>query len=321
MGSILNYPHDEGKIWRMANAKIEDALPNIETDPEKFHEHYQNLAPTQKEQEQCLEEINTRLYDHCLIPYDFQYCNKCDFIYNLTPYRIYTILKEEEPISSCTSESNSTFNSDSNSDDDDNNGSSSVQNNNSDNNGNLNSDSDSEQYITLLDLSKDQELRWFSDNDEGIMPEHAHDTNAKFDLRYLKKDAIKLEPHSCICIDLKIALEIPTTIVQLASRSSLVNKGISIRKEIINAGYVRNIIAILQNDSEKTYIIEPNKKITQAIFLSLVKIAQLVLVENRKKLRITTREIQGFGLTDRIDVPVNMTEEEIINKGEIISTC
>ncbi|KAG9290187.1 hypothetical protein G9A89_022163 [Geosiphon pyriformis] len=55
----------------MANAKIEGTSPNIvlvlnlgtfidlENSPEEFHEHYQNLAPTRKEQEQCLEEINT----------------------------------------------------------------------------------------------------------------------------------------------------------------------------------------------------------------------------------------------------------------------
>ncbi|KAG9290273.1 hypothetical protein G9A89_022249 [Geosiphon pyriformis] len=67
-----DYPHNEGEIWRMVNAKIEDALPSeileiknnpskpvkvvlipnpdafldIETGPEKFYEHYQNLAPT-----------------------------------------------------------------------------------------------------------------------------------------------------------------------------------------------------------------------------------------------------------------------------------
>ncbi|KAG9301285.1 hypothetical protein G9A89_012668 [Geosiphon pyriformis] len=43
------------------------------------------------------------------------------------------------------------------------------------------------------------------------MPELVHDTNAKFDLRYPKKDLIKLKPHLRTCIDLKIALEIPAT--------------------------------------------------------------------------------------------------------------
>ncbi|KAG9297677.1 hypothetical protein G9A89_011192 [Geosiphon pyriformis] len=105
------------------------------------------------------------------------------------------------------------------------------------------------------------------------MPECAHDTDAGFDLRYLEKEAIKLKPNSCTCIDLKIALEIPaTTMIQLASRSSLAKKRINIRRGIINVEYVKNIITMLQNNSEKTYIIEPNEKIAQAIFLPLVKI-------------------------------------------------
>ncbi|KAG9292982.1 hypothetical protein G9A89_016344 [Geosiphon pyriformis] len=166
-----------------------------------------------------------------------------------------------------------------------------------------------------------QPKRWFSNNDEDIMSEHIHNTDAGFDLRYPRKDAIKLESYSRICIDLKIALEISATImVQLASRNSLVKKGINIRRGIIDVEYIGNIITMLQNDSEKTYIIEPNKKIAQAIFLPLVKIAQLVLVRKREKLGITARGIQGFGSTDRIDIPVNMAEEKIVDKEEIIST-
>ncbi|KAG9297002.1 hypothetical protein G9A89_008588 [Geosiphon pyriformis] len=106
------------------------------------------------------------------------------------------------------------------------------------------------------------------------MPKCMHNTNAGFDLKYPGKDAIKLEPHSHTCINLKVVLEIPTTtIVQLASRSSLAKKGINIKEEIIDAKYVENIIAMLQNNSEKAYIIKPNKKIAQTIFLPLVKIA------------------------------------------------
>ncbi|KAG9299555.1 hypothetical protein G9A89_020726 [Geosiphon pyriformis] len=211
---------------------------------------------------------------------------------------IYTI-PEKEAISSCTLESESTFNPNSNSDNnnDKNNGSSSAQYGNEDNN-NLDSNSNSETYITLPDLIKEQELKWFSDNNEGIMPECIHNTNAGFDLRYSGKYSIKLEPHSCICIDLKIALEIlATTIVQLTSRSSLAKKEINIREEIINTRYVENIIAMLQNDSKKAYIIDPNEKITQTIFLLLVKIAQLMSVKNKEELGITAREIQRFGST------------------------
>ncbi|KAG9306649.1 hypothetical protein G9A89_004196 [Geosiphon pyriformis] len=119
-----------------------------------------------------------------------------------------------------------------------------------------------------------------------------HNTDARFNLRYPGKNAIKLEPHLCICLDLKIALEIlTTTIVQLASRSSLAKREINIRGGIIDTGYVRNIITILQNDSEKTYIIELNEKIAQAIFLPLIKVAQLVLVKKKKELGITAKGI------------------------------
>ncbi|KAG9297813.1 hypothetical protein G9A89_000118 [Geosiphon pyriformis] len=154
------------------------------------------------------------------------------------------------------------------------------------------------------------------------MPEHVHNTNAEFDLRYLGKNFIKLEPHLHTCIDLKIVLEIlATTMVQLASRSSLAKRGINIRGGIIDTEYVGNIITMLQNDSEKAYIIDPNEKIAQSIFLPLVKVAQLISVKNKKKLGITAREIQRFGSMNRINIPVNMTEEKIVDKEEIISTC
>ncbi|KAG9292011.1 hypothetical protein G9A89_017910 [Geosiphon pyriformis] len=163
-------PHDNDELWQMAITKIEDTSPKeirtiknnppepIELDwdaepvinflePEEFHEHYQNLAPTREEQEQC----------------DFEYCDNCDFIYNPPPHIIYTIPEEKEPISSCALESESLINHDPDSDDDNKNtGSSSVQNNN-DNKDDSDSDSNSnlnyEQYIALPDLSKEQELK------------------------------------------------------------------------------------------------------------------------------------------------------------------
>ncbi|KAG9293014.1 hypothetical protein G9A89_016376 [Geosiphon pyriformis] len=244
-------------------------------EPEKFHEHYQTLASTREEQEQCLAQINTKLCDYCLILCDFQYCNECNLIYNPLPYMIYTIPEKKKPINNCTSESKSIFNPNSNSDNDNkNNGSSSVQYGN-EISSDSNSNSNYEHYIALPDLFKKQELKWYSDNDKSIILKRAHDTDAE---------------------------------------------GINIRGGIIDAEYVENIVAMLQNDSEKAYIIKPNEKIAQAIFLPLVKIAQLVSVKKRKELEITARGIQKFRSTDRIDVPVNMAEEEIIGQEEIIST-
>ncbi|KAG9294670.1 hypothetical protein G9A89_008149 [Geosiphon pyriformis] len=142
-----------------------DAEPIINLlDLEQFHKHYQELAPTREEQEQWLEQLNTRLYQHCLILCDFQYCDECDLIYNPPPCIIYTIPEEEEPISRCALESKSIFNPDSNSNnnDDKNTGSSFVQygdNNNTDSNSDSNFDLNYKQYIALLDLSKKQELK------------------------------------------------------------------------------------------------------------------------------------------------------------------
>ncbi|KAG9297007.1 hypothetical protein G9A89_008593 [Geosiphon pyriformis] len=163
------------------------------------------------------------------------------------------MIPEEKPISSCALELESVFNPDSNSDNDndENTGSSSIQDGNKNIN-DLDSNSNPEIYIALPNLSKEQKLKWYSDNNKSIMPEHVHDTDAGFDLKYPGKGAIKLEPNSCTCIDLKIALEIPATImIQLASRNSLAKKGINIRGEIINVKYVGNIITMLQNDSER----------------------------------------------------------------------
>ncbi|KAG9305330.1 hypothetical protein G9A89_007825 [Geosiphon pyriformis] len=312
------------EIWTIKNNSPEpikldwDAEPVINfLEPEEFHEYYQNLAPTREEQEQWLAQLNTKLCHHCLIPSDFEYCDDCDLIYNPSPHMIYSIPEEKE------SESQINYNPDSDNNDK-NTGFSFVQNSNDDKNdsdSDLKSELNYEQYIALPDLSKKQELKWYSDNGKGIIPERTHDMDAGFDLRYPGKDAIKLKPHSHICIDLKIALEIPaTTMVQLASRSSLAKRGINIRGGIIDTGYVGNIITMLQNNSEKAYIIEPNEKIAQAIFLPLIRVAQLVSVEKREELRITARGIQGFGSTSRIDVQVNMAEEEIVGQGKIIST-
>ncbi|KAG9307143.1 hypothetical protein G9A89_016971 [Geosiphon pyriformis] len=133
-------PHDNDELWWMAIAKIEGASPKeirtiknnppepIELDwnaepvinflePEKFYEHYQNLAPTREEQKQWLAQLNTRLYCQCLIPSDFEYCDNCNFIYNPPPYMIYTIPEEEEPISSCALESKLLINHNLDSDD------------------------------------------------------------------------------------------------------------------------------------------------------------------------------------------------------------
>ncbi|KAG9301530.1 hypothetical protein G9A89_008382 [Geosiphon pyriformis] len=101
-------------------------------------------------------------------------------------------------------------------------------------------------YQQLAPTKKEQEQHLEHNNNKDIMPEHVHNTDVGFNLRYLGKDVIKLESYFCTYIDLKVALEIPaTTMIQLASRTNLAKKRINIRERIIDTRYVGNIIAML----------------------------------------------------------------------------
>ncbi|KAG9300719.1 hypothetical protein G9A89_023517 [Geosiphon pyriformis] len=161
-------------------------------------------------------------------------------------------------------------------------------------------DTETEQYLAYSNLFKELELKWYSDNKEKICSERAHDTDAA--------------SHSLIKIDLKIVLEIPvSTMVQVASRSSLAKKEIDIKRGIIDASYIGNIIMMLQNNLNRLYKIESQEKIAQAIFLPLVKILQLTL------LGVTVQEINGFKSSRRGNVPVNFTEENS-NQVKFINT-
>ncbi|KAG9307268.1 hypothetical protein G9A89_017096 [Geosiphon pyriformis] len=273
-----SYPHNDHEIWRMANAKAESAMPEeireikdnswmpkytgpdypkddfFTDDPDAFQNRYQELAPTCEEQEQRLADLNTKLCDHCLISYHFQYCDECNLMFNLPPRILFPITKLPEP---------------------------------------------KEEYLAYPDLSKELELKWYSDNKEEICFKKAHNTNAGFDLQYSGQSPIIIAPHSLVKIDLKIALEIPVT-----------KKGINIKGGIINAGYTENIIVMLQNNSNRPYKIESQEKIAQTIFLSLVKIPQLTPVTIREELGLTAQGINGFELSGRGNILINFTEED-----------
>ncbi|KAG9301861.1 hypothetical protein G9A89_004540 [Geosiphon pyriformis] len=148
-------------------------------DPDAFQNQYQELVPTQKEQEQRLADLNTKLCDHCLILCYFQYCNKCDLMFNLLPRILFSITKLPE--------------------------------------------SEEKEVLITKNMS-------FQDPTEDTETEH------------------------------------------------LAKKKINIKEGIIDAGYIENIIMMLQNNLDRPYKIELQEKIVQAIFLPLVKIPQLTLV-------------------------------------------
>ncbi|KAG9306987.1 hypothetical protein G9A89_000901 [Geosiphon pyriformis] len=119
----------------------------------------EELAPTHEKQEQRLADLNTKLCDHYLIPCHFQYCNKCDLMFNLSPRILFPITKLPEPEEEVLITEDMSFQDPT-------------------------EDTETEQYLAYSDLSKKLELKWYSDNEEGICPKKTHDTNASFDLQY-----------------------------------------------------------------------------------------------------------------------------------------
>ncbi|KAG9305659.1 hypothetical protein G9A89_022581 [Geosiphon pyriformis] len=182
---------------------------NFFTDnPDTFQNQYQELVPTRKEQKQRLANLNIKLCDYCLIPCHFQYCDKCDLMFNPPPKILFSITELSEPKKEVLIIEDISFQDPT-------------------------EDTKTEQYLTYPNLSKELELKWYSNNKEKICPERAHDTDAGFDLQYPEQSSIIIAPHSLIKIDLKIVLEIPvSTMVQVVSQSSLAKKKIDIKKEL-----------------------------------------------------------------------------------------
>ncbi|KAG9297660.1 hypothetical protein G9A89_011175 [Geosiphon pyriformis] len=161
--------------------------------------------------------------------------------------------------------------------------------------------------IYLIKNQPALQLKYFNNNRQGIKPEKAHEIDAGYDLRYPDKDTLVLKPKSLTKINLKIALKIPPeAIVQIASQSSLASKGINVREEIIDAGYIGDITVMLQNETDKPFKIEHAEKIAQAIYLLLINISGLQVVNQREQLGKSDRRTQGFGSTGQFTVPVNI---------------
>ncbi|KAG9298560.1 hypothetical protein G9A89_018919 [Geosiphon pyriformis] len=160
---------------------------------EEEHATRLELAPTREEQEQKLADLNTKLCNHCLIPCHFQYCDECNLMFNPPPRILFPITELPEPEKEVLITEDMSFQD-------------------------LTEDTETEQYLAYPNLSKELKLKWYSDNEEGICPERVHNTNAGFNLQYLRQSPIIIAPHSLVKIDLKIALEISvSTMVQVAS--------------------------------------------------------------------------------------------------------
>ncbi|KAG9305991.1 hypothetical protein G9A89_009315 [Geosiphon pyriformis] len=151
------------------------------------------------------------------------------------------------------------------------------------------------------------QFKYFDNNGQGIKPEKAHKIDAEYNFRYLGKDTLVLQPKCLTKINFRIALKIlPKAIVQIASQLLLANKGINVKKRVIDAEYTGDITIMLQNETDKPFKIEHAEKIIQTIYLLLINISGLQSVKNREQLRKSERKTQGFGSTGRFTVPVNI---------------
>ncbi|KAG9301743.1 hypothetical protein G9A89_003289 [Geosiphon pyriformis] len=159
----------------------------------------------------------------------------------------------------------------------------------------------------LIENQPTIQLKYFDNNGQRIKPEKAHKINARYDLRYLGKDTLVLQPKSLTKINLKIALEIPLrAMIQIAFRSSLASKRINIRGGVIDAEYTEDITIMLQNETDKPFRIEHAEKIAQAIYLPLINISGLQSVKNREQEEKSERGTQSFGSIGQFTVPVNI---------------
>ncbi|KAG9286217.1 hypothetical protein G9A89_014203 [Geosiphon pyriformis] len=159
-----------------------------------------------------------------------------------------------------------------------------------------------EKSITIpIYLTENQliiQLKYFDNNGKRIKPEKAHEIDAGYNLRYPGKDTLVFQPKFLTKINLRIVLEIlPEAIVQIAFQLLLASKGINIKEEVIDAEYIRNIIIMLQNETNKPFRIEHAEKIAQAIYLPLINILGLQSVNNREQLGRNEKGTQSFGST------------------------
>ena len=160
------------------------------------------------------------------------------------------------------------------------------------------------------------QIKVFTNNGKGKLPERAHETGTGFDMRYPGKEILNILPYEATFINTHVAMEIPTgSFCQLKSRSSLAKKGVEVKAGTIDAGYNGDIGVILFNNSNTTQQIQPNERIAQAIFLPLVNISNLKEVNTREELDQTARGQHGFGSTGT-DKIINNDEINIIEEYE-----
>lgn len=129
----------------------------------------------------------------------------------------------------------------------------------------------------------------------AVLPERKSDGAAGYDICCLEKRVI-LPPNSRKLVSTGLSFTVPEgTYGQLASRSGLSVKGVSVGAGVIDRDYTGEVKVLLFNHtSEKVYLNEKDR-IAQLI----IKKIELPVVEEVDTLETTVRGENGFGSTDK----------------------
>lgn len=131
-------------------------------------------------------------------------------------------------------------------------------------------------------------------DDNAIMPERAHSTDAGLDLK-TPVDVV-IPPRCSATINTGIHVELPpNTVGMLKSKSGLnVKHGIT-SEGVIDVGYTGSIVAKLYNNGDEPVEFKRGDKITQLVILPVI----IPEVEIANSLDETERGNNGFGSSGR----------------------
>lgn len=132
-------------------------------------------------------------------------------------------------------------------------------------------------------------------DENAIMPERAHETDAGLDL--MAPDRITLPARSECKIDTGVHIELPPNTVGFVKSRSGLNFYQSIQTEgVIDEGYTGSIHVKLYNHSNAPYYFNRGDKIAQLVVLPCLYVSPVMAEE----LEQTDRGEDGFGSTDKL---------------------
>jgi len=143
-------------------------------------------------------------------------------------------------------------------------------------------------------------LKYKKLSEDAVAPAKAHDSDAGFD--FFSTDRVILSPGQRKPIRTGVAVAIPEGMVGLMwSRSGLAFQyGVDTKAGCIDSDYRGEVMILLENNGSRPIVINKGDKVSQMVVLDLGK----VTVEEVEDLDETVRGEDGFGSTDKEDIPV-----------------